>query len=144
MPICKTCKVERSSEYFYSSLVNRKKTNDIKIYYITNKCKICSGVKVRDKFRFVPERVKGDYDKRKQYLLLLRLEINKGQATDRDIINLINCYSEIYGDSVPIFRKIVDEYVFMWEKLKEFAAEPTKEIKVSKLRPMERINKKDQ
>lgn len=123
MPICKTCKEERSGEYFYSTLVNRKKTNDIKVYYITNKCKICAGVKVRDKFGFVPERVKGDYDKRKQYLLLLRLEINKGQATDRDIINLINCYSQIYGDSVPIFRNIIDEYVFMWEKLKEFTTE---------------------
>lgn len=135
---CKTCNEERTNEYFYSSM------NYGKLYYITNKCKLCRGVKVRDKFSFVPERVKGDYDKRKQYLLLLRLEINKGQATDRDIINLINCYSEIYGDSVPIFREVMDEYVFMWEKLKEFSVKKeVKKKRVSKYRPMKRINKRN-
>lgn len=118
---CKTCNEVRTNEYFYSSIVNRKKTNDTKIFYITSKCKICRGVKVRDKFKFVPEKVQGDYDKRKQYLLLLRLQINNGQATEKDIVNLINCYSEIYGDSVPIFREVTDEYIFMYEKLKEFS-----------------------
>lgn len=40
-----------------------------------------------------------------QYLLLLRLKINKGQATEKDIINLINCYSSIHEDSVQLFRE---------------------------------------
>ena len=136
MPKCKTCNEEWTNEYFYSSM------NYWKLYYITKKCKICKGVKVRDKFSFVPERVHIDFDKRKQYLLILRLEINKGQATDRDIIKLINCYSEIYGDSVPIFREVMDEYVFMWEKLKEFSKKKEVKAKVSKFRPMKRINKK--
>lgn len=116
---CKKCGEERTNEYFYSSRTKGK------VYYIVAKCKICHGVKVRDKFSFKPETLNQEYDKRKQYLLLLRLEINKGQATEKDIINLINCYSEIYGDSVPLFREITDEYVFMWEKLKEFQNEKT-------------------
>ena len=110
MPVCKTCKQERTNEYFY-------KSNQ----YFILKCKVCRGIKPRNKFNFIPERLTTDYDKRKQYLLLLRLKINNGLATDKDIINLTSCYSEVFGTSIPHFYKRLDVYVFMWEKLKEFS-----------------------
>lgn len=109
MPVCKKCNQDRTEEYFY-------KANN----YFHLVCKLCRGIKPRNKFNFKPTKLKDDYDKRKQYLVLLRLKINNGQATDGDIINLTKCYTELYGSSIPYFTKRIDTYVFMWEKLKEF------------------------
>ena len=116
MQRCKTCGEERPNEYFYSYF------NNSKIYYSRNKCKLCSGVKkVRDRFGFNPDRLETEYDKRKMYLLLKRLQLTNGLASESDIINLTACYSELYGNSIPFFNDRIDVYVFMWEKLKEFS-----------------------
>lgn len=117
---CKTCNEVRSNEYFYGTGRNEK------IYYVTRKCKICRGVKVRDKFSHKPKRVKGDYDKRLLYLFLLRMELNiknhpnENNATRKDIMKLEISYTQIYGDSMPEFVDRSDGLVFMYEKLKEF------------------------
>ncbi len=110
---CKTCNNERGEEYFYQG------KNNGKVYFNTKRCKVCMGFNTRDKSKFKPVMRCISYDKRKLYLTLLRLEINNGLATERDMMNLVSCYNEIYGNSIPFFTIQNDSLVYMWEKLKE-------------------------
>lgn len=112
---CGTCLEERNENYFTCAEVNGK------ISFTTKRCKYCQGIKnPRDKSKYKPILVDApEIDKRKMYLTLLRLKGNNGMATDRDIVNIINCYTSIY-ETFPKFADKVDVYVFMWEKLKEF------------------------
>ena len=102
------------------------------IYFNTAKCKVCfsEGKNTYNKkviplditgkvIRFFGHIRKEREDlKRDIYLLLKRIEINKGNVDETDCVRLLNLYTEKYGEKIT---KLDREYemIYYYQKLKE-------------------------
>jgi hypothetical protein len=102
------------------------------IYFNTAKCKVClsEGKNTYNK-KVLPLDITGKVIKffghiRKEredlkrdiYLLLKRIEINKGNVDETDCVRLLNLYTEKYGEKIT---KLDREYemIYYYQKLKE-------------------------
>jgi hypothetical protein len=123
---CQNCGITKTEHDF--RYTEKKGT----IYFNTGKCKVClsEGKNTYNKkvkpvditgkvIRFFGYIRKEREDlKRDIYLLLKRIEINKGNVDETDCVRLLNLYTEKYGEKIT---KLDREYemIYYYQKLKE-------------------------
>lgn len=104
------------------------------IYFNVGKCKVCLSegkntytkkVKQLDItgkiIRFFGQPVKEQRQdlKRDIYLLLKRIELNKGNVDETDCVRLLNLYTELHGEKITNLDREY-EMIYYHEKLKEY------------------------
>lgn len=125
---CKNCnEIKTEFDFRYTE---KKGT----IYFNVGKCKVCLSegkntytkkVKqldiTRKIIRFFGQSVKEERQdlKRDIYLLLKRIELNKGNVDETDCVRLLNLYTEKYGEKVTRLDREY-EMIYYYEKLKEY------------------------
>jgi len=109
------------------------KNNNI-IYFNVGRCKKCfSNGKNKYNIYIKPlnlegltikyfgiEKIMREDVKRDAYLLLKRIEMNKGYVDNFDCIRIVDIHNEIYGE---VYTKLDREYeiLYFFEKIKEFS-----------------------
>jgi hypothetical protein len=124
---CQTCSETKTENDFRYSEKNNT------IYFNTGKCKQCLSIGKNAYYktllplditgkiiRFFGQSVQEERPdlKRDIYLLLKKIELNKGQVDETDCVKLLSLYTEKYGEKIT---KLDREYemLYYYEKLKE-------------------------
>lgn len=125
---CHTCN-EIKTEYDF-----RYTEKNGTIYFNVGKCKQCFSIgkntytkkvipldTTGKVIRFFGQPVKEQRQdlKRDIYLLLKRIEINKGNVDETDCVRLLNLYTELHGEKITRLDREY-EMLYYYEKLKEY------------------------
>jgi len=125
---CHTCN-EIKTEYDFR-YTEKKNT----IYFNVSKCKKCFSIgkntynkkvlplditgKIIKMFGMPAQEERVDL-KRDIYLLLKKIEINKGNVDEADCVRLLSLYTEKYGEKITTLDREY-EMLYYYEKLKEY------------------------
>ena len=125
---CQNCGITKTEYDFRYTEKNNT------IYFNVGKCKKCFSIgkntytkkvipldTTGKVIRFFGQPVKEQRQdlKRDIYLLLKRIEINKGNVDETDCVRLLNLYTELHGEKITRLDREY-EMLYYYEKLKEY------------------------